>query len=937
MRILSFSLLLYHPIFSLKLSYDILDGAKANSYLGNIVQDGQILSPSSDALFSTVRGEELIFVESKTGDIRTSADVDRELLCKKKDNLCRITAEVIVTPQSIFQLIELELTILDLNDHAPEFPSSSLSLQIAEDEQPGAVFRLDSAADADSREFGIESYSIEPKNGQWSNFFELFVDDYAGILVPKLKLVNPLDFEKLQKLDFTLLATDKGQLSGSMEVSIEVEDVNDHSPKFSKPRYILNISEMSHKGDLILRLKASDGDRSPKNGNLQYFYTNQVPSNLREIFLLDATTGHVTIGADHLVDYEIFDKVLLHVKATDGDKEDYATIEINVLDANDNAPQIDVTFVDGGRAAVSEDLPVGSFVAYVSVTDDDLGPAGEVSLVLEGSNHFKLVSVEGTSDRFMLTVAAPLDREIKEEYVLTLIARDNGTSAQETLKSLSIAIEDVNDNAPSFKHDVYNGEIAENNEIGDTIVQITAFDPDFGKNAEISYEISEHKNLFVIDPETADLKALVSFDAELFPDPISINIIATDNGSPRLSASTNFLLKIRNLNDNAPVFENPSSTISVKENKPIGTFITQLTATDADLNDEIKYSFKTKTSFFTIDSATGKIKTAKSIDREHDQARFDLEVIACDLNALCALSSVIVFIEDINDNPPRIIWPMSETDVIQILRNESSKDVIIGTIDVKDYDSGEAGKVNCAFEKNHKFLKISDCRIILTRDLNLHDDGLHSLRIIASDNGSPPLFTSKQMNIYVTNENLNDTALEEIMQEIVIVPEKLISFNGGSILLLAFGGAVTFVLMMIVVASIVCSRQQREKQLHLSSTPKKSPKGSSSSSPAREWRMDVMWESPHHSAGAPRSLCEPHNATDSLSYVDSGAGESLSDRLSSNAASQEEKMVDSSGLYRAPMVKKPSFRTFVDDEQIESDRKSIELFDEDHFVPSYYN
>ena len=100
--------------------------------------------------------------------------------------------------------------------------------------------------------------------------------------------------------------------------------------------------------------------------------------------------------------------------------------------------------------------------------------------------------------------------------------------------------------------------------------------------------------------------------------------------------------------------------------------------------------------------------------------------------------------------------------------------------------------------------------------------------------------------------------------------------------------------------------------------------------------MDVMWESSSRSAGVPRSLCEPHNATDSLSYVDSGAGESLSDRLSSNAA-QEEKLVESSGLYRAPILKKPSFRTFVDDDQIESDRKSIELFDEDNFVPSYYN
>ena len=87
---LIFSLLLYQNL-ALKLSYDISDGAKRNSYLGNIVQDGQILEASSDATFSTVRGEELIFVETKTGDIRTSSDVDREKLCKKKNNVCIIT------------------------------------------------------------------------------------------------------------------------------------------------------------------------------------------------------------------------------------------------------------------------------------------------------------------------------------------------------------------------------------------------------------------------------------------------------------------------------------------------------------------------------------------------------------------------------------------------------------------------------------------------------------------------------------------------------------------------------------------------------------------------------------------------------------------------------------------------------------------------------
>ena len=101
--------------------------------------------------------------------------------------------------------------------------------------------------------------------------------------------------------------------------------------------------------------------------------------------------------------------------------------------------------------------------------------------------------------------------------------------------------------------------------------------------------------------------------------------------------------------------------------------------------------------------------------------------------------------------------------------------------------------------------------------------------------------------------------------------------------------------------------------------------------------MDVMWESPSRSAGVPRSLCEPNNATDSLSYVDSGAGESLSDHVSSKAPQllEEGQMVDSNGLYKAPLMKKPSFKTFVD--EVESDRKSIELFDEDNYVPSYYH
>ena len=162
----------------------------------------------------------------------------------------------------------------------------------------------------------------------------------------------------------------------------------------------------------------------------------------------------------------------------------YATVVINVLDRNDNAPAIKVSFLDnenGRIPSISEDAAVGSFVAFVSVTDSDRGEAGRVETFLQETDDFALETVDAEANRYMLKTKNALDRERIERYSLTIVARDGGDPPLQSTELVEIRVEDINDNAPFFHQSQYRVSVDENNKVNEQITTLKARDLDAGK------------------------------------------------------------------------------------------------------------------------------------------------------------------------------------------------------------------------------------------------------------------------------------------------------------------------------------------------------------------------------------------------------------------------------------------------------------------------
>ena len=162
------------------------------------------------------------------------------------------------------------------------------------------------------------------------------------------------------------------------------------------------------------------------------------------------------------LDYEEASSHKLYVEARDGGVNSlpvYATVIINVIDVNDNSPQISVSFLEEtATPSISEDAVIGSFVAFVSVTDKDIGQAGVVHTVLEYSDDFELQTVDSVSNRYMLKTKSLLDRERIGKYSLKITAVDEGTPSLKSTETIEILITDVNDNSPFFHQSQYRWE-----------------------------------------------------------------------------------------------------------------------------------------------------------------------------------------------------------------------------------------------------------------------------------------------------------------------------------------------------------------------------------------------------------------------------------------------------------------------------------------------
>ncbi|XP_049897974.1 protocadherin alpha-3-like [Epinephelus moara] len=636
-----------------QIRYSISEEIKEGTAVGNIAKDlgidpnilktrgFRIVSGSTEPPFQVNQNDGILYVNRK---------IDREEICQRT-SVCLINLKTVLDNPLEIHYVAVE--VLDVNDHSPSFPENNKRLEISESTLPGTRFQLHAALDPDGGVNSVQQYKLSPNNN-----FRLEVKDRGkDVKVPILQLQSPLDREASSSHKLLLTALDGGKPSktGTVEIFIDVLDVNDNAPVFTKDVYSAEISENSPVGTIVIRVNATDMDDGA-NGDVSYSFGN-VDSKVRELFDVDPITGEISVKG--LLDYEVDDSFEIDIQASDSGAIPFKTdksVTVNIKDKNDNAPVIEVTSLSN---KISEDARPGTTVALLSITDLDSGVNGKVISFVKDDAPFTLTpSIQ--DNMYAVVTKSQLDRETKSTYDVTVIAKDAGEPALTSEKTLRVVVSDVNDNSPEFSVSQYNFYVTENNAPGVSVFSLSASDRDEGDNALISYHIirdAAHSNKVTsflnINPENGDILALKSFDFETVKT-FQFQVVATDSGTPSLSNNVTVNVFILDQNDNAPVILYPVSSNGSAEgveeiprNVNAGHLVTKVRAYDADIgyNGWLLFSLQEVTdhSLFALDRYTGQIRTLRSFT-ETDEAEHKLLILVKDNGnvSLSATATVIV-------------------------------------------------------------------------------------------------------------------------------------------------------------------------------------------------------------------------------------------------------------------------------------------------------
>ncbi|KAM6924073.1 protocadherin alpha-13-like isoform 2-T2 [Xenentodon cancila] len=602
-----------------QISYSIAEEADKGTVVGNLAKDLNInVRELQTRNLNIVSGysKEYFKTNFKTGELYVNERIDREQLCPNAIK-CILNFEAILSNPMMLQRIEV--TILDLNDNAPSFVEEFYFLNISESSPTGERFLLPLAVDADTASNSVKTYKLSP-----NEYFSLDIQSGGEHSVSaELVLLKALDREREATIKLTLAAEDGGRppKTGTVQININVLDVNDNTPSFSKTLYKARVKENAHAGSLVIQLNATDLDEGD-NGRVIYSFVKRANFNPADVFFINADTGEITVKAG--LDYETQSAYEIHVQATDkgiSPRRANGKLLVEVVDVNDNAPEIVVTSLIN---PVREDADIGSVVALVTVTDKDGGKNGQTLCKVVGLIPFKLNT--NYKNYFSLVVNGRLDREERPFYNVTITATDEGIPSLSSTSVINVDVADVNDNAPRFLESVTNIYVTENSPVGTPIHTMSAVDLDINENARVRYSIADDsKNGAItsyinINSETGEMVSLQFFNYEELKT-FQFKVQATDSGVPPLSSYVTVNVCILDENDNNPTILAPYSehisviTESVPYSAEPGYFVAKIRAVDADSGYNALLSFHLNepkgNNLFKIGTSTGEIRTKR--------------------------------------------------------------------------------------------------------------------------------------------------------------------------------------------------------------------------------------------------------------------------------------------------------------------------------------
>uniref|UniRef100_A0A8B9YKX3 Protocadherin beta 14 n=1 Tax=Bos mutus grunniens TaxID=30521 RepID=A0A8B9YKX3_BOSMU len=427
---------------------------------------------------------------------------------------------------------------------------------------------------------------------------------------------------------------------------------------------------------------------------------------------------------------------------------------------------------DFGRFSVAEEMQSGSIVGNLA---KDLGlEVGELSfrgararvVCDDNEKHLHLDLLTGD-----LLINDKLDREemcgSTEPCVMHFqMVLENPLQFFQA----ELHIKDINDHSPTFLDNEIVIKISESTTIGTTFLMESAQDLDVGSNSLQNYTVSPNSHFYIkiqdsddgkIYPELVLHRAL---DHEEEPE-LRLTLVALDGGNPPRSGTTLVLIKVLDINDNAPQFPQRLYEVQVLENAPVGSWIITVSAKDLDAGNygKILYTFfhasEDIRKTFEINPISGEVHLRSQLDFEVVQS-YTINIQATDGGGLSEECTLLVKVIDTNDNPPEVIIS-SITKIIP----ENAAETLVALFSVRDQDSGENGRIICSIQDDLPFFLKPTFKNFFTlvsdKALDREERAEYNITITVTDMGTPRLKTEHNTTVLVSDVNDNAPAFTQ--------------------------------------------------------------------------------------------------------------------------------------------------------------------------------
>ncbi|XP_075336768.1 protocadherin beta-15-like [Odontesthes bonariensis] len=611
-------------------------------------------------------------------------------------------------------------------------------------------------------------------------------------------------------------------------VTVEVTDINDNSPSFPKDEINLKIVESAASGTRFSLESADDPDVGI-NDIKKYILK---PSDNFKLEVKNQPDGgkFVEMVLENPLDREKEETRTLILIASDGGephRSGTVRIHITVLDANDNAPVCNQPVY---KVDVKENSPEGTVVTKVSASDADKGVYGDVtfSIAHVAKEAKQLFDVNVKTGE--IKVVGKLDFEKSKSYQLNVQASDHG-GFTDTCKVI-VQVIDENDNVPTIQLMSFSNSISEDSPPGTTIAVINVDDEDSDShgivkcsiNADVPFKIESSLTGYytIVTESVLDRESIAEYN---------ITITVSDQGSPPLSSSKNINLKVSDVNDSPPRFSKSDYSMTVPENNAPGFSVFALSASDADWgqNARVSYSLEEKeingvaaSSLVSVNSENGVINAVRSLDYEQIKW-FDFNVTARDAGSppLSSVATVRVIVQDQNDNPPQVLYPVQTggSVVAEMVPRSADVGYLVTKVVAVDVDSGQNAwlsyKLQRATDRALFEVGLQNGEIRTIRQVTDKDAVKQRLTVIVEDNGQPSRSATVIVNVAVAD------SFPEVLSEFTdFTHDKEYNDNLTFYLVLALAVvSFLFITCLVVIISVKIYRWRQSRILYHSSLP----------------------------------------------------------------------------------------------------------------------